>query len=71
MIPQIQAVAQIATAPGALTLIVVILGALFMLIGGSYGFTWLVFERLSKSISHLRTNELKHMEDRIAELEQR
>ena len=66
-----QAVAQIAIAPGSLTLIVVILGALFLLVGGSYGFTWRVFEKLSKSISTLRTNELKHMEDRIKELEQR
>ena len=71
MIGQAQAIAQTAIAPGSLTLIVVILGALFLLVGGSYGFTWLVFERLSKSISHLRTNELKHMEDRIKELEQR
>jgi len=71
MIPTAQAIAQTAIAPGSLTLIVVILGALFLLVGGSYGFTWLVFEKLSKSISRLRTNELKHMEDRIKELEQR
>ena len=66
-----QVIAQAATAPGALTLIVVILGALFMLIGGSYGFTWLVFDRLSKSISKLRTNGLQHLDDRIKKLEQR
>ncbi len=71
MISTAQAVAQIAIAPGSLTLIVVILGALFLLVGGSYGFTWLVFERLSKSIYTLRTNELRHMEDRIKKLEQR
>ena len=71
MMPTVQAIAQTAIAPGSLTLIVVILGALFLLVGGSYGFTWLVFEKLSKSISRLRTNELKHMEDRIKELEQR
>ncbi|KKK92129.1 hypothetical protein LCGC14_2706030 [marine sediment metagenome] len=72
MTPQVaQVVAQTIAAPGSLTLIVVILGALFALIGGSYGFTWLVFDRLSKSISRLRTNELKHMEDRIKELEER
>ena len=71
MIQTAQAIAQTAIAPGSLTLIVVILGALFLLVGGSYGFTWLVFEKLSKSISRLRTNELKHMEDRIKELEQR
>ncbi len=71
MIQTAQAIVQTAIAPGSLTLIVVILGALFLLVGGSYGFTWLVFERLSKSISKLRTNELKHMEDRLKELEQR
>ncbi|KKL56361.1 hypothetical protein LCGC14_2246200 [marine sediment metagenome] len=64
-----QVVAQAVTAPGSFTLIVVILGALFMLIGGSYGFTWLVFDRLSKSISRLRTNDLKHLENRLKELE--
>jgi len=64
-----QVVAQAATTPGSLTLIVVILGALFMLVGGSYGFTWLVFDRLSKSISRLRTNDLKHLENRLKELE--
>ena len=71
MIPTVQAIAQTIAAPGALTLIVVILGALFALIGGSYGFTWLVFDRLSKSISKLRTNDIKHLEDRIKDLEQR
>ncbi|KKK98756.1 hypothetical protein LCGC14_2639570 [marine sediment metagenome] len=66
-----QAIAQTAIAPGSFTLIVVILGALFVLVGGSYGFTWLVFERLSRSISKLRTNELKQLEDRLKDLEQR
>ena len=66
-----QVVAQAATTPGSLTLIVVILGALFMLVGGSYGFTWLVFDRLSKSISKIRTNDIKHLEDRVLDLEQR
>ena len=66
-----QAIAQTAIAPGSLTLIVVILGALFVLVGGSYGFTWSVFDRLSRSIYKLRTNELKHIENRLKDLEQR
>jgi len=72
---QLQAVASVADG-STLALIVVILGALFTLIGGGYIFTWLVFMEMRKvtkdlyqKLLDLHENDLSHIGKRLDELE--
>lgn len=69
MIPIQQQLAAITTSSESFTLIVLILGALFTLIGGSYLFTWKVMKDFEEAIKELYVNDLWHIKERIVELE--
>lgn len=51
----------------------VIVGALFVLATGSYGYTWMAMsrmeDRMNGRIDKLYENDLKHIEDRMSVLE--
>jgi len=71
-----QQLAAITASTESFTLIVLILGALFTLIGGSYLFTWRAGvdakqgrDDLWDAIKDLYTNDLKHIHERLWELE--
>lgn len=73
---QIQQLAAVTSAPESFTLVVLILGALFTVLGGSYIFTWLVFMEMRKvtrdlwkAVSDIKDNGLKHIEERLRDLE--
>ena len=69
MIPIQQQLAAITTSSESFTLIVLILGALFTLIGGSYIFTWMGMKSIWEAITELYTNDLKHIKKRLFDLE--
>ena len=73
---QVQQLAATTSAPESFTLVMVILGALFTVIGGSYIFTWLVFMEMRKGIRDLWkavSNEIIHdladLDKRMSKLE--
>ena len=64
-----QVVAAVATSSESFTLIVLILGALFTLIGGSYIYTWKGNAKVWEALNDLKTNDIKHLEERVTEIE--
>jgi len=68
-IEQVQQLATITNAPESFTLVVMILGALFTLIGGSYLFTWMGNRDIWKAINHLKDNDIHSIEKRLSILE--
>ena len=76
MVPIQQQLAAITTSSESFALIVLILGALFTLIGGSYLFTWRALadarqgrNDLWDAIKEIYKNDLNHILKRITELE--
>lgn len=73
-----QQLAAVTSSSESFTLIVLILGALFTLIGGSYIFSWKVLSDAKKgradlweAVKELKTNDIKHLEERITKVEKR
>lgn len=64
-----QQIVAIATSSESFTLIILILGALFTLIGGSYIYTWKGNAKVWEAINDLKTNDIKHLEERVTEIE--
>lgn len=48
-----------------------ILGGMFVLITGSYAFTWKIFNKLSTRVNAVLKNHVTHLEDRMRNVEDR
>lgn len=75
-IAQVQQQAAVTNASESFTLVVLILGTLFTLIGGSYLFSWMNSRDLWKAINHMKEvigvikdNDIRHIEERLTKLE--
>ncbi len=47
-----------------------LLGA-YLFTAGCYGWAWVLYKSLAAKITHLHTNHLHHLDERIAALEQK
>ena len=48
-----------------------VLSALFTLVIGSYGFTWMAYKALTKRLDELEHNHFAALEDRVSQLDDR